>query len=104
MGVSGLAARSGGEYLLRSQAYWCRDYGLKVGFWSFSVLMLINLFVSQKFVHGSHEQGESNQGGVRILLDQPPLDQFFVSGIPGRHWFIFRRCLLIPLYGGIGRE
>ena len=61
-------------------------YGLKIGFWSFSVLMLINLFVSQKFVHGSHEPGETNQGGIRLLLTS-------------RRWIQF---LFLAFLGGIG--
>jgi len=61
-------------------------YGLKIGFWSFSVLMLINLFVSQKFVHGSHEQTESSQGGIRMLLTS-------------RRWILF---LFLAFLGGIG--
>jgi MFS family permease len=60
-------------------------YGLKIGFWSFSVLMLINLFVSQKFVHGSHEPGQTNQGGIRLLLTSRRWTQFlflaFLGGI-----------------------
>ena len=62
------------------------NYGLKIGFWSFSVLMLMNLFVSQKFVHGSHEQTESNKGGIRVLLTS-------------RRWIHF---LFIAFLGGIG--
>ena len=49
--------------------------------------MLINLFISQKFVHGSHEEGRNNAGGIRISIDKSSLDQFSVS------------CLL----GGMGR-
>ena len=61
-------------------------YGLKIGFWSFSVLMLLNLFVSQKFVHGSHEPGGQNQGGIRVLLTS-------------RRWIHF---LFLAFLGGIG--
>jgi PPP family 3-phenylpropionic acid transporter len=62
------------------------NYGLKIGFWSFSALMLINLFVSQRFVHGTHEQTKSNQGGIRVLLTS-------------RRWIHF---LFIAFLGGIG--
>jgi MFS family permease len=61
-------------------------YGLKVGFWSFAVLMLMNLVVSQKFVHGSHEQAASHQGGIRLLLTS-------------RRWIHF---LFLAFLGGIG--
>ena len=61
-------------------------YGLKIGFWGFSVFMLMNLFVSQRFVHGSHEPGESEHGGIRVLLTN-------------RRWIHF---LFLALLGGIG--
>lgn len=61
-------------------------FGLKIGFWSFSVLMLMNLFVSQKFVHGSHEPGGKDQRGIRVLLTS-------------RRWIHF---LFLALLGGIG--
>src|SRR5918994_562005 len=62
------------------------NYGLKIGFWSFSALMLMNLLVSQKFVHGSHEQTDSHQGGIRVLLTS-------------RRWIHF---LFLAFLGGIG--
>ena len=62
------------------------NYGLKIGFWSFSALMLMNLFVSQRFVHVSHEPGEPNQGGIRVLLTS-------------RRWIHF---LFLAFLGGIG--
>jgi PPP family 3-phenylpropionic acid transporter len=61
-------------------------YGLNAGFWSFSVIMLVNLFISQKFVHGSHEQIESNHGGIRTLLTN-------------RRWVNF---LFLAFLGGVG--
>jgi MFS transporter, PPP family, 3-phenylpropionic acid transporter len=48
--------------------------------------MLVNLFVSQRFVHGSHEQAESNQGGIRTFLTN-------------RRWIHF---LFLAFLGGIG--
>src|SRR5258705_2094438 len=33
-----------------------QNYGLKLAFWSYSAIMLVNFFVSQRFVHGSHEE------------------------------------------------
>ena len=62
------------------------DYGLKIAFWIFSGLMLVNLLISQKFVHGSHEQAEPKQGGIRILLTN-------------RRWLNF---LFLAFLGGIG--
>lgn len=61
-------------------------YGLKVVFWCFSAVMLINLFVSQKFVYSSHEKDSTNNGGIRILL-------------ANRRWIIF---LFVAFLGGLG--
>lgn len=61
-------------------------YGLKIGFWMFSGIMLINFFVSQKFQHSSQEEGVSAPGGMRLLLTS-------------RRWISF---LFIAMLGGIG--
>src|ERR1044071_5531357 len=63
-----------------------QNYGLKLAFWSYSAIMLINFFVSQKFVHRSHEEGTSRPGGIRVLLTN-------------RRWIHF---LFIAFLGGLG--
>jgi MFS transporter, PPP family, 3-phenylpropionic acid transporter len=63
-----------------------QNYGLKLAFWSFSAIMLINFFVSQRFVHGSHEAAMSQPGGIRLLLTN-------------RRWINF---LFIAFLGGLG--
>ncbi|HEX9388613.1 MAG TPA: major facilitator superfamily domain-containing protein 6 [Anaerolineales bacterium] len=63
-----------------------QNYGLKIVFWSFSAIMLINLFVSQRFVYSSHEKDTSNSGGIRILLTN-------------RRWINF---LFLAFLGGLG--
>jgi PPP family 3-phenylpropionic acid transporter len=63
-----------------------QNYGLKLAFWSYSVIMLINFFVSQKFVHSSHEAGTSRSSGIRVLLTN-------------RRWINF---LFIAFLGGLG--
>ena len=62
------------------------NYGLRIGFWTFSGLMLLNFLVSQKFVHSSQDEGESSSGGVGVFLTD-------------RRWLSF---LFISLLGGIG--
>ncbi len=62
------------------------NYGLRIGFWTFSGLMLLNFLVSQKFVHSSQDEGESRSGGVGVFLTD-------------RRWLSF---LFISLLGGIG--
>ena len=63
-----------------------QNYGLKIGFWTFSAIMLINFFVSQKFVHSSHEEDAAQPGSIRVLLTN-------------RRWIIF---LFMAFLGGIG--
>jgi PPP family 3-phenylpropionic acid transporter len=62
------------------------DYGLRIGFWLFSAVMLINLFVSQKFHFSKPEGHGTNKGGIRILLTN-------------RRWIFF---LLTAFLGGLG--
>lgn len=63
-----------------------QKYGLTVVFWFASVVMLLNLFLSQKFVYSAHERDGLNPGGIRTLLTN-------------RRWIFF---LLLALLGGIG--
>jgi PPP family 3-phenylpropionic acid transporter len=63
-----------------------QNFGLRVGFWTFSAIMLINLFVSQRFVHSSHEESAARTGGIRVLLTN-------------RRWIIF---LFVAFLGGLG--
>jgi len=63
-----------------------QNYGLRAGFLSFSIIMLINLFVSQKFVHRSHEEETPSSGSVRTFLTN-------------RRWI---RFLFLVLLGSIG--
>ena len=62
------------------------DYGLRLGFWTFSALMLINLFVSQKFVHSTQDGETRRFGGMRVFLTS-------------RRWISF---LFISFLGGLG--
>jgi PPP family 3-phenylpropionic acid transporter len=62
------------------------NYGLKIGFWTFSAIMLVNFLVSQKFVHGSHEMDRTKPVGMGV---------FFAS----RRWIAF---WFIAFLGGIG--
>jgi MFS transporter, PPP family, 3-phenylpropionic acid transporter len=63
-----------------------QNYGLRVGFWTFSAIMLINFFVSQKFAHGAREEGAAKTGGIRVFLTN-------------RRWISF---LFISFLGGVG--
>jgi PPP family 3-phenylpropionic acid transporter len=60
--------------------------GLRIGFWVFSAIMLINLFVSQKFRFAKPEEHRAKNGGIRTLLSS-------------RRWIFF---LLTAFLGGLG--
>ena len=62
------------------------NYGLKIAFWAFSAIMFVNFFISQKLVHSSHEEAESQSGGIRLFLTS-------------RRWISF---FFISFLGGIG--
>ncbi|HKJ38134.1 MAG TPA: major facilitator superfamily domain-containing protein 6 [Anaerolineales bacterium] len=61
-------------------------YGVKILFYMFSSIMLINLFVSQKFSFGEPEKQDEKTGTMRLLLKD-------------RRWIIF---LASAFLGGIG--
>ncbi len=62
------------------------NYGLKIAFWSLSILMLINLFVAQNIVHDAPEHTVEEKHGVRFFLTS-------------RRWITF---LLSAFLGGLG--
>jgi PPP family 3-phenylpropionic acid transporter len=63
-----------------------QNYGLKAAFWAFSILMMVNLLVSQKFSFGKSDVSDSNHGGIKTLLTN-------------RRWIYF---LLTAFLGGLG--
>lgn len=63
-----------------------QNYGLKIAFWSFSIIMAINLFVSQKFDFGAPAENTSSNGGIKTLLSN-------------KAWIFF---LLTAFLGGLG--
>lgn len=62
------------------------NYGLKLAFWSFSILMLINLLVAQKVVHETSEPAKDETHDIRFFLTS-------------RLWITF---LLSAFLGGLG--
>ena len=63
-----------------------QNYGLKIAFWMFTVIMIVNLVVSQKFDYGKHESHESSNGGIWLLLKN-------------KNWIFF---LAASFLGGVG--
>ena len=61
-------------------------FGLKVLFYVYTGITLLNLFVSQKLTFGKHEVHHTTEGGVQIFLTS-------------RRWIIF---LLSAFFGGLG--
>jgi MFS family permease len=62
------------------------NYGLKIMFWSFSILMLISLLVAQNVVHDTSEHTKEETHGIRFFLTS-------------RRWVTF---LLSAFLGGLG--
>lgn len=60
--------------------------GLRIVFWVFSIIMLVNILVSQKLSFGTVDEHDSNHGGIRTLLKS-------------HRWIFF---LLAAFLGGLG--
>jgi PPP family 3-phenylpropionic acid transporter len=60
-----------------------QNYGLKIAFWMFAVISLINLFVSQKFDYGKQDEQTSSKGGIRMLLQNKSWMFFLVTSFLG---------------------
>lgn len=61
-------------------------FGLKVVFYVYTGITLLNLFVSQKLTFGKHEEHQTTQGSIRTFLTN-------------RRWVVF---LLSSFFGGLG--
>jgi MFS transporter, PPP family, 3-phenylpropionic acid transporter len=79
-----------------------QNYGLKIAFWSFCVIMLINFFVSQRFVHGSHEKDVSNSGGIRVFLTSRSWLQFLFLAFLGGLGVFSAAAYLFPYMAELG--
>lgn len=79
-------------------------YGLRVGFWTFSAIMLINFFVSQKFVHGSHEEGGAKTGGIRVFLTNRRWISFFFISFLGGVGSFSAAAYLFPYMAELGAD
>jgi len=62
------------------------NYGLRLAFQIFCAIMLVNLFVSQKFSFGKAEEHQGSNSGIRSLL-------------ANRQWVFF---LFVSFLGGVG--
>ena len=80
------------------------NYGLKVGFWAFSALMLLNLFVSQKFVHSSHEEGTSPSRSIRVFLSNRRWISFFFISFLGGVGSFSAAAYLFPYMAELGAD
>jgi PPP family 3-phenylpropionic acid transporter len=62
-----------------------QNYSLKLAFWGSAVLLILSLFVSQKFVYGPRRIDNPTRSGIRIILANP-------------RWLLF---LVLAFIGGI---
>ena len=79
-------------------------YGLKVGFWMFSAIMLINLFVSQKFVRSSREEGTAKTSGIRVFLTNRRWISFFFISFLGGVGAFSAAAYLFPYMAELGAD
>jgi MFS transporter, PPP family, 3-phenylpropionic acid transporter len=80
------------------------NYGLRVGFWTFSAIMLLNFFVSQKFVHASHEDGAAKAGGIRLFLTSRRWISFFFISFLGGVGSFSAAAYLFPYMAELGAD
>jgi MFS family permease len=80
------------------------NYGLRLGFWTFSIIMLINFFVSQKFVHASHEAGAAKTGGIRVFLTNRRWISFFFIAFLGGVGSFSAAAYLFPYMAELGAD
>jgi MFS transporter, PPP family, 3-phenylpropionic acid transporter len=80
------------------------NYGLRVGFWTFSAIMLLNLFVSQKLVHNSHEEGTVKPGGIRVFLTSRRWISFFFISFLGGVGSFSAAAYLFPYMAELGAD
>jgi PPP family 3-phenylpropionic acid transporter len=79
-----------------------QNYGLRTAFWSCCAIMLLNLFVSQKFTHGSHEAAESKHGGIGVLLTNRRWIQFLFLAFLGGMGSMSAASYLFPYMAELG--
>ena len=80
------------------------NYGLRVGFWTFSAIMLLNFFVSQKFVHASHEADGTQTGGIRTFLTNRRWISFFFIAFLGGVGSFSAAAYLFPYMAELGAD
>ena len=80
------------------------NYGLRVGFWMFSAVMLINFFVSQKFIHGTHDTGATSTGGFRVFLTSRRWISFFFLAFLGGVGALSAAAYLFPYMAELGAD
>jgi PPP family 3-phenylpropionic acid transporter len=78
------------------------NYGLKIAFWSFCLLMSINLLVVQKFVHPATEQTQTNSGGIRYFLTNQRWILFLASAFLGGFGALSVSSYLFPYMAEMG--
>jgi PPP family 3-phenylpropionic acid transporter len=77
-------------------------YGLRLGFWTFSAIMLLNFFVTQKFVHSTHAQKARKTGGIRVFLTSRRWIRFFFLSFLGGVGAISAAAYLFPYMAELG--
>lgn len=78
------------------------NFGLRMTFWAFSAIMLLNFFISQKLVHSSQEESESPPGGIRTFLTSRRWISFFFIAFLGGVGSFSAAAYLFPYMAELG--
>lgn len=78
------------------------NYGLKLAFWSFSVLMLINLLVAQKVVYETPEHTTEETHDIRFFLTSRRWITFLLSSFLGGFGVLTVTTYLFPHMAEMG--
>jgi PPP family 3-phenylpropionic acid transporter len=79
-----------------------QNYGLKIAFWSYSAIMLVNFFISQRFVHGSSERATGERNGIRAFLTNRRWINFLFVAFLGGFGAFAVSSYLFPYMGELG--
>jgi PPP family 3-phenylpropionic acid transporter len=79
-----------------------QHYGLNSAFWIFTVIMVINFFVSQQFDFGKHEEHEQSHGGIKFFLTDRKWIFFLAASFLGGVGAFSVASYLYPYMAGLG--
>jgi len=77
-------------------------YGLRAGFWGASVMYIIGLFISQRFVHSQSKAASPALRGIRTLLANPRWILFLIASLAAGLALSGANIYFYPYMKGLG--